>query len=534
MNNGQTRVLLVEDNPGDADLVRLRLLEGRSPVEVSCAERLADGLQYLSATPPSVVLLDLNLPDSQGANTFRRVLDRAPDVPVVILSGQEDEALAIKALHQGVQDYLVKGDITSRQLDRVVHYAIERQNLLRSLEMSRRQQLEFKNRFLSHVSHELRTPLTCIHQFVSILRDGLAGEITTDQRYHLDTILKSVNQLQAMIRDLLDASRAESRKLRVEPRCIVIKDLIQQATAMMQHAAKAKHISLECELDGQIPLVYADSDRVLQMLINLIDNAIKFTPPEGVVIVKATVPDADPNFVYLSVIDTGPGIAAEAKALIFDRLYQDANTIESSRGGLGLGLYITKELVELHGGRIWVTSELGHGSTFSLTLPLFSLAQLLFPVITGEGKLRDEVALVAVDLVPISYPPRSSWKNVRAQCEEILKRCIYMDRDLVIPMEGDGRLWDTLFIAASTDVHGAEIMLKRIRQQIESGSDLKSLGVLSTSVTPLAMPAEREAKSLEQLVQMVADDITERITEARRFKRVPSGKDPHETAIKTT
>ena len=185
MNNGHTNVLLIEDNPGDADLVRLRLIESDGGVNVSCVNRLEDGLASIAKHPPSVVLLDLNLPDSRGSDTFRKVLEKAPGVPIVILSGQDDEKLAMKALHQGVQDYLVKGDITSSHLDRVMRYAIERQALIRSLEMSRQQQLEFKNQFLSHVSHELRTPLTSIHQFVTILLDGLAGEMNPEQRYHL-------------------------------------------------------------------------------------------------------------------------------------------------------------------------------------------------------------------------------------------------------------------------------------------------------------------------------------------------------------
>ena len=208
MNHSSNHVLLIEDNPGDADLVRLRLVESNPMVDVSCVNRLADGLASLKQNIPSLVLLDLNLPDSQGAETFRRLLEKAPDVPVVILSGQDDEALAIKALHQGAQDYLVKGGLTSAGLDRAMRYAIERQALLRSLEISRKQQLEFKNQFLSHVSHELRTPLTCIHQYVTILLDGLAGDMTIEQRSHLNTILKSVNQLGAMVRDLLEAARA--------------------------------------------------------------------------------------------------------------------------------------------------------------------------------------------------------------------------------------------------------------------------------------------------------------------------------------
>lgn len=104
---------------------------------------------------------------------------------VVVLSGQDDEALAVKAVNQGVQDYLVKGDITAKHLERAIRYAVERQALLRTLEITRKQQLEFKNHFLSHVSHELRTPLTCIHQFVTLLADGLAGPILPGQTDHL-------------------------------------------------------------------------------------------------------------------------------------------------------------------------------------------------------------------------------------------------------------------------------------------------------------------------------------------------------------
>ena len=120
MSDQPTRVLLIEDNPGDADLVRLRLVEGDSTVDVKRVERLSEGLAALAKHPPSVVLLDLNLPDSHGAATFRSVLSRAPGVPVVVLSGQDDEELAVKAVHQGVQDYLVKGSFDSKQLARAM------------------------------------------------------------------------------------------------------------------------------------------------------------------------------------------------------------------------------------------------------------------------------------------------------------------------------------------------------------------------------------------------------------------------------
>src|SRR5271165_3160995 len=328
------RVLLIEDNPGDADLVRLRLVEGKSDVQVNCVPRLSDALACLDAETPSLVLLDLNLPDSHGADTFRRIMQKAPNVPVVILSGQDDEVLAMKAVHQGVQDYLVKGDITSKHLERALRYAVERQGLLRSLEITRKQQLEFKNQFLSHVSHELRTPLTCIHHYVTLLLDGLAGPLAPNQTDHLKTVLKSVNQLHAMIRDLLEATRADSGKLRIEPRCIDIGELVRQAVAMMRPTAAEKRVGLEAGLDPAIPLVYADPDRVLEVLINLIDNGIKFTPHDGSVIVKASRVETDPSSVYLSVSDSGRGIPSDSIQRIFERLYKDPDAVDGNRACL--------------------------------------------------------------------------------------------------------------------------------------------------------------------------------------------------------
>ena len=429
-------VLLIEDNPGDADLVRMRLVESKSDVQVNCVPRLSDALACLDAETPSLVLLDLNLPDSHGAETFRRIMQKAPSVPVVILSGRDDEALAMKAMHQGVQDYLVKGDITSKHLERALRYAVERQALLRSLELSRKQQLEFKNQFLSHVSHELRTPLTCIHQYVTLFLDGLAGPLAPDQNDHMKTILKSVNQLHAMIRDLLEATRADAGKLRVEPRCIDIGELMRQAVAMMRPTAADKRVSLESTMTQTVPLVHADPDRTLEVFINLIDNAIKFTPSEGSVEVKASMVETDPSAVYLSVSDTGRGIPPESLPQVFERLYQDPNAVDGNRSGLGLGLYIAKEIVTLHNGRIWVSSQLGSGSTFSFTLPLYSLAKLLAPVITHKGNLRKSIVLVRVDLTPHSKSLHGSWKETCQQCLERLRCCIYVDKDLVLPPMG--------------------------------------------------------------------------------------------------
>ena len=509
MKQKSTHVLLIEDNPGDADLVRLRLVEAHSDIAVSCVNRLSTGLASMIVAPPAMVLLDLNLPDSRGADTYRTVLEQAPGVPIVVLSGQDDDELAASAVHQGVQDYLVKGNFDSKQLARAMRYAIERQALLTSLDMSRRQQLQFKNEFLSHVSHELRTPLTCIHQFVSLMLDGLAGHLIPEQRDHLETVFRSVNQLRVMITDLLEATRAESGKISIEPHCIVIGDVIRQAVAMLQGSALAKGIGLEAGLDIRIPFIFADPNRVLQVLTNLLDNAIKFTPPDGSVMVRACLRDNDPDCVQVSVADTGRGISPEAKTLIFERLYQDPNSVDDSRKGLGLGLYISKELVRLQGGQMWVESQLSHGSTFIFTLPLFSLAKFLAPIITQRGRLRDSLSLITVELTPLLTPFTGNWDDIHEYCLQILEPCILGDKDAILPALGHTGGSETLVIVASTDEHGATVVERRMREQLERSERLRASFAFTLSSVGLKLPGTESHEPVEKLVQEVADNITE-------------------------
>jgi signal transduction histidine kinase len=438
-----------------------------------------------------------------------------------VLSGLDDEELAVGAVHQGVQDYLVKGSFDSKQLARAMRYAIERQALVTSLDMSRRQQLQFKNEFLSHVSHELRTPLTCIHQFVTLILDGLAGKVIPEQREHLETIFRSVNQLRAMITDLLEATRAESGNISVEPQCIVIGDVIRQAVAMLQATAQAKQIGLEAGVDTRIPFIFADPNRVLQVLTNLLDNAIKFTNPEGSVMVKACLKDNDPNFIQVSVADTGRGISPEAKALIFERLYQDPNSIDDSRKGLGLGLYISKELVRLHGGQIWVESQLSHGSTFVFTLPLFSLAKFLGPIITHHGHLRDCLSLITVEIAPLHIPFTGNWDEIRLHCMQLLEPCILGDKDAILPAMGRTGFGETLVIVASTDRQGARVVEKRIREQLDRSDRLRASCIFKLSSVALKLPTGDPREPVANVVQEVADTITE-LTMATLRRSLPS------------
>jgi hypothetical protein len=288
-------------------------------------------------------------------------------------------------------------------------------------------------------------------------------------------------------------------------------ELIRQAVAMMQPIAREKGVGLEVGVDTRIPFVHGDPGRILEVLINLIENGIKFTAPGGAVTVQASLVPTDPNFVYVAVADTGCGIAPEARALVFERLYQDPNAIDNNRKGLGLGLFIAKELVNLHGGRIWVASEPGHGSTFSFTLPLYSLAKLLSPVIVHQDKLRENLVLVKVSLRASSRPARSNWKETCQQCLEVLQRCVYLDKDLVLPPMADTGADETFLVVASTDLEHAEIMMTRIREQLGKVAGLDGAGELQVTAMAVPLPDLGAKDSLQDQVQEVARIVGEMV-----------------------
>jgi hypothetical protein len=298
--------------------------------------------------------------------------------------------------------------------------------------------------------------------------------------------------------------------MRIEPRCIALAELMRQTVAMMKPIADEKHVGIEIGIDPKLPLVLADPDRVLQVLINLVDNAVKFSPPDGAVMLQANVVEADQNFVYVAVSDTGRGIGPEAKSLIFERLYQDSDSIDNNRSGLGLGLFICREIIKLHQGRIWVSSELGQGSTFTFTLPVYSLTALLTPIAIHNHLLRPAFVLVRVELTPLTNPPKGNWKEAWQQALDILQRCVYLDKDLVLPpMVAYGAV-ETFLVVAATDLQQSEIMTTRIRKQLQRVPQLQSKCALAISTLPIELPDER-GKTVEQQVQTLANCVNEMI-----------------------
>lgn len=229
-----------------------------------------------------------------------------------------------------------------------------------------------KSQFLSHCSHELRTPLTSIKGFTENLLHGMVGPLAERQHLYLTRISANANRLTRMIADLLDLSRIEAGTIRLSHQTVLLPKLLEDVVQELLPLTQSKSQQLTIEVTEEHPTVYGDADRLHQIMMNLIHNAHKFTPAHGAIRVNAS--SDPPGYVMLSISDTGPGISQEAQAHLFQPFYQAHRAQEIGTQGLGLGLSIVKQLVELHGGTITVESQVGEGATFRVRLPAESSA----------------------------------------------------------------------------------------------------------------------------------------------------------------
>jgi signal transduction histidine kinase len=224
---------------------------------------------------------------------------------------------------------------------------------------------QHKSEFLANMSHELRTPLNAILGFTQVLRERMFGDINDKQEEYLDDILVSGNHLLSLINDVLDLSKVEAGQVKLDRAPFSLREALDQGVVVVRERASNDGVRIVVSADQDADVVEGDARRIQQVIFNLLSNAVKFTPAGGAVDVTTARVNGE---VRISVADTGPGVAPEDHERLFDQFQQAEAGIEQ-REGTGLGLALSKRLVELHGGRIWVESELGHGSTFVFTLP---------------------------------------------------------------------------------------------------------------------------------------------------------------------
>lgn len=231
---------------------------------------------------------------------------------------------------------------------------------------SDRERERLQSEFLSHVSHEMRTPLTVMKEFSDILMNGLGGQLNSTQKEYLSIIQNNIQSLAKVVTSIIDISRLEAGKVKLSREIANVERLIKRVVYMLGPHAKKKGIKLSYKASERLPATRIDVDKVAQVLINLIENAFKYTPEGGSIKVNAKKHD---NSVHVSISDTGIGMQSENRERIFDKFYQIGLKPGPGAKGVGMGLAITKQIVLMHGGEIWVDSTPAKGSSFTFVLP---------------------------------------------------------------------------------------------------------------------------------------------------------------------
>ena len=401
MDKTTIKLLLIEDNPLDAKLFQ-KLLDRSSRVsyKVEFAGSLKDGLEFLSEHDEvDAVVIDLNLPDSQGLDTFRAVRINHPALPLIVLTADDDDRTALQAVQAGAQDYIVKGDLSPMFLGRAIRYAIERQAtesrihqlnqdlekrvidlaaankrldaLSHTLSLARDQAVQaaaYKSEFVAKMSHEIRTPIAAVLGTIDLLKTTPLNE---EQKDLAEIINASAESLLSSVTDVLDYSKLESGQIELDIKDFSPVKLVEGTADLVLPAAAKKGLSVMSFIDPYIPeMLQGDPVRIRQVLLNLLGNAIKFTK-KGEISIQASKESYDDlsMLVRFSVIDTGPGLSETEIASLFQP-YSTSGVRHDSGEATGLGLRISKRLVELMGGQMGVESDEGRGSTFWFSIRL--------------------------------------------------------------------------------------------------------------------------------------------------------------------
>jgi signal transduction histidine kinase len=319
---------------------------------------------------------------------------------------------------------------------------------------------QMKSDFISMVSHELRTPLTSIKNAVHLMASGKAGAINENQGRFLQMAVRNIDRLGGIVNDLLDLSKIEAGKMKFHFREVDMRSLLQHVAATFQPQAESSSVTLELDCPESLPMAYADSPRIEQVLCNLLSNAMKFTSAGGRVSITAKgMKDA----LEISVADTGVGISPEDQKKIFERFYQTGDSLTRTAQGTGLGLAITKQLVDAHGGRILLESQTGKGSRFFFTLPLFSPRTLEMAEFETEiQRYRDNpcISMLFIEHDRKGTPVPSEWID---QLTGLLRKLLPRSADKIIPQAASGRL---MILLTGTPKWGGLVVRKRLTQAL--------------------------------------------------------------------
>lgn len=484
------RLLLVEDSETDEILVLRALRNGGydvSHVRVQTADTMR---RALDSGEFEAVISDWAMPAFSGPEALRIVRERGLDVPFIIVSGTVGDEEAVAAMRGGAHDYLMKDRLArlAPTLERELREARVRRDRreaeLANVRVTREKELAeaasaAKSLFLANASHELRTPLNAIIGFSELLTTDPSEPLTKRQHEYLEHILASGKHLLALINDILDLSKVEAGKLDLHLEPTSIEEVTRMALETLAPIAEKKGVALEIEVASDLPLVQADPLRLRQILFNLLSNAIKFTRAKGSVSLRAR---RSGDAIEIAVADTGIGIRPDDLPRLFREFQQlPASVGSASAEGTGLGLALTKRLVELHGGKISAASVHGQGATFSVQLPIERAAKERDPDVAEPARENAGARILVVEDDPLSR---------LLACDILRSR-----GHVVVEADAADVAVEILHNEAPPDLVLTDIRLpggggERVLREIRSKASLRAIPVIAT--TAHAMVGDRE------------------------------------------
>ena len=357
-NRRRLRVLIVEDNPGDARLLE-EMLAGDVPFDLKCVERLSEAIEVLDKERIDAVLLDLSLPDSQGLDTFIRTNAHSPEVAIIVLTGLDDQEVAIRAMQKGAQDYLVKGHVDSDSLTRAMRYGIERKRLEAQLGEFHGSQAE--ERLTDGLNHQFKNIITGILLNVQTARMDASDEIQRS----LEIAEGASHRVAEMVQQLVLFSQRKT----VNKQPIDIAALVGEVVEICRSTFDA-NVTIRFERPAESIWIDGDQEKLKQVFHSLFINArdaLREVPDPnrelGLTIKPEQTEDGD---CQISVSDNGIGMDEDTRKQMFEPFF----TTKPNDEGMGLGLAISAEVIERHDGRTEVQSRDGEGTTFKVFIPL--------------------------------------------------------------------------------------------------------------------------------------------------------------------
>lgn len=364
MSEEISKVLIIDDEEVVLDSCA-QILAGR-PYHLATAMDGAFGLELIKEYQPDIVFVDLKMPGLSGFEVLERIYNFDPTIVTIVITGYATVSSAVEAIKKGAYDFLPK-PFTPDEFRVITRRGLERRKLVLETTALRREREMLREHFAAIVSHELKAPLGAIQQNLFALEHGLSEQLSEDQMSQFGRMKSSVDNLLKLIHTWLRviSTDADIEQIRENFQPTSTSTLISKAIESVQSHATRKDIEIIASVDEPLPLIFGDEVTLVESLVNLISNAIKYSRMESQIHVTAK---EDGDEILIAVTDRGVGIAEEDLPFIFGDFYVGTYSPETERGS-GLGLAITRRIVQAHGGSISVESALGKGSTFMIRLP---------------------------------------------------------------------------------------------------------------------------------------------------------------------